>query len=69
MRYTHPHRSPSCRAAKRFGRLGSKPNHLPGVWPVSRGIRGVRPLADAISIGGATFLAASHAILGHPPRV
>jgi hypothetical protein len=33
------------------------------------GIRGVRPLADATSIGDATFLAACHAVLGHPPRV
>jgi hypothetical protein len=49
--------------------LGSKPNHPPGAWPVRRGIRRVRPLADATSIGGATFLAASHAVLGHPPRV
>ena len=49
--------------------LGSKPNHLPGAWPVPRGIRGVRPLADAISIGRAPFLAVCHAVLGHSPRV
>jgi hypothetical protein len=58
--------------------LGSQPNHLPGAWPVPRGIRGVRPLADAISIGGApclrrrgsaATLAGCHTVLGHSPRV
>jgi hypothetical protein len=58
--------------------LGSKPNHSPGVWPVPRGIRSVRPLADPTSIGGATglrrrgsaaTLAACHAVLGDRPRI